>query len=572
MKKKILFLSIASLLSIFTVYALENRFNIDSTKLTITTKPQEVKEEFNIYNLNYNITSENEKLKENITNLSKQVTYLLLGQSGMENESAEEYYQRREDYLKLRYNPTIPKDDNSFSGFAEDSQEYKDDIVSGISVPGMFNILNELEIVYNSIGNIRVSINDDMVISTVTIPDIKIKEEDKENPLKYNVVNTNLVIYYYFKKLDNDYKLYYLFAEKTEDLQDYMGQMEQSENEKNLSILTQTDSKLKDIYDFSKLDNLTDNQVQEIYDNNYQNIMLINSYYNNELKKTANGFLLNNGLVVTTWDFLEKSLVESQFITIKNSEGTIFDIEGIVTINPNANLAVIKLKEEIPAHTILGDIDKIEIEDPVITINSKTSLGLSIQKGIVTSKDEYIQSSIPLTGADEGSPLYNTSGQVIGLNTAKSINSSLSLAINSKALLEIQNKFNNLSFSDIKAISFDNLKEKYYYLKQEEEKVSNLIPKSKWNKFKKVGDISNTIKLKLVKASYDDNIISLRYHNVISDYIDNMQLSLAFRQKLEQDGFKKELDSNSKYIYVNNQYKVIITNEFDYLIVVMVKL
>ncbi len=572
MKKKILLVGIVSFLSIFTVKALENKFNIDSSKLSISVKQKKVKNEFNDYNLTYNISSENEKLKENITNLSKQVTYLLLGSANMQNESAIEYYQRREEYLKLRYNPNIPKDESSFSGFDENSQEYKDDLVSGITVPSMFNILNELDIKYGSIENIRVSINDDMIVSAVTIPNIQIKEEDKENPMNYNLVNTNLIVYYYFKKLNDEYKLYYLFAEKSEDLQDYMGQIERAENERALSVVSQTATNLKDIYDFSKLDSLNDKQIQEIYNKNYQNVVLINSYYNNQLKTSANGLLLNNGLVVTTWDFLEKSLVESQFITIKNGEGTVYEIEGIVTINPNANMAVIKLKEEIPTNTILGDMDQMEVEDPVIAINSKTNLGLSIQKGIVTSKDEYIQSSIPLSGTDEGSPLYNVNGEVVGLNTAQSTNTSLSLAINSKPLLEIQNKFNNINFEDIKAISFETLKEKYYYLKQEEEKVINLIPKSKWKKYQKIGDISNNIKLKLVKASYDNNVVSLRYQNIISDYIDTMQHSLAFRQRLEQDGFKKELDSKSKYIYVNSQYKVIITKEFDYLIVVMVKL
>lgn len=48
-----------------------------------------------------------------------------------------------------------------------------------------------------------------------------------------------------------------------------------------------------------------------------------------------------------------------------------------------------------------------------MTISSKSGVGLSLQTGIVTSKDGYIQSAIPLREADEGSPLYNDAGQLI---------------------------------------------------------------------------------------------------------------------------------------------------------------
>ncbi len=38
------------------------------------------------------------------------------------------------------------------------------------------------------------------------------------------------------------------------------------------------------------------------------------------------------------------------------------------------------------------------------------------------------------------------------------------------------------------------------------------------------------IGLKLVKGSYKDNIISLRYKNDISDYIDTMQFASEYRK------------------------------------------
>ena len=42
--------------------------------------------------------------------------------------------------------------------------------------------------------------------------------------------------------------------------------------------------------------------------------------------------------------------------------------------------------------------------------------------------------------------------------------------------------------------------------------------------------------------------------------------------KLIDDGYKEILNSSKKSIYENNKYQIIIIEEFDYLIVVMVKL
>ena len=132
--------------------------------------------------------------------------------------------------------------------------------------------------------------------------------------------------------------------------------------------------------------------------------------------------------------------------------------------------------------------------------------------------------------------------------------------------------FSGVIFNKIETISFEKLKEDFYYLKYDDEKVVSSIPKSKWKKYSKIGDLEKNIHLELVKASYKDGIVSLRYKNTISKYINSMQLSAVFREQLLQDGYHEVLNSSSKCIYQNAQYKVIIMDEFDYLIIVMVKL
>ena len=148
-----------------------------------------------------------------------------------------------------------------------------------------------------------------------------------------------------------------------------------------------------------------------------------------------------------------------------------------------------------------------------------------MQKGIIIANDGYIQSAIPLLNTDEGSPLLDKNGKVVGINTAGQINTSVSLAVNSNVLKEVQNKFNNIDFEMIETISFNELKEKYYYIKYNDEVVANNISKRKWKEYSKIGNIEENIKLELVKASYKDGVVSLRYQNGISDFISSMQLS-----------------------------------------------
>lgn len=574
MKKKLL-LIILVCVSTFSVYAFSKTFIIDSSKLSFSKnyKKNAVVGEFNNdYALTKTLASTNEELKQEITTLSKKVTYLLLGRGDTLNESAEEYYDRRHNYLDLQYNPEIPKDSNSFSGYDENSDEYKDSILPSFAIPQMFNLLDELNVTYNTIGAIRVGVADNYVISIVSLPDVTIRQEDSDEPMQYNTVSTNLIMYYYFKELNGEYKLYYLFGESTSDLSKYFEDIENNEDSKKISISKNYDTKLREIYDFSKVDSLDENKLNQIYDNNSKNVLILNAYYNNALVANANGILISDGLVITTWNFLEKALINSQFFTVKDGEGNIYEVDGIVTSNPETDLAVIKLKDKVTSTTILNDADTLNIEDAVVTISSKTGVGLTLQTGIVTSKDGYIQSAIPLTQSDEGSPLYDDNGKLVGLNTSKAINTSVSMAIGLDVLKEVKEKISSKEFSSIETVSFDELKEKYYYTSYTEEQIVNTIPNAKWQNFKKIGNIENTIKLELVKANYTNNVVSLRYKNGISNYINSMQLSAVFREELLNSGYRESLKSSTKCIYISDDYKIMIMTEFDYLIVVMVKL
>ena len=558
-----------------TVYALSLDFNFDSSKLSFSTnsKQSSIADKFDDkYQLSYSLKGEDAKTEEEIKELTKKTTYLLLGDFNNENESSEDYYKRHKDYQEMAAYNYFPKDKNSSSGYDETNPLYRYVVASELAIPQLFNSFNELGIIYNSYGDIRVTISGDLVISTLTLPDVKMKEEDKDNSMNYKTIKTNLIIYYYFLKIDGTYRLTYLYGETTDNVSKYFNELEDSETKTTMSIATSYDSNLSSIYNFDKLNALSKNDINNIYNSNLKNVVYLRSYYNNKVVSNGNGVFINDGIILTTWSFLEKALINSQYLTIKDNTGTTYNLDGIVTANPETDVAVIKLKEKSGTCIQLGNKNDIKIEDPAITLSSKSGTGLTIQKGIVIANGDYVQTSIPLTETDEGSPLFDSKGNLIGVNTSKSINSNISMAINLDVIKEIQDKFNYIEFESIKTISFEDLKNEYYYTKYNEENVVNSISKSKWNKYKKIGNIEETIKLELVKASYKDDIVSLRYKNNISNYISSMQLSVSFKEQLIKDGYEEKMNSSSKCIYENKNYQIIIMDEFDYLIIVMVKL
>lgn len=569
--KRYLLLGIALLLIFpYGVFAKEEfGLNISSFDFSVNSKRDLVSNSFNKkYNLKTTISGNNQVIDEDIKRIAKKTTYLLLGKMNLEKESSEDYYKRQQDYYDLAAYKYFPKDSNTKSGYDEGQANYQYVIASELAIPQLFNTFNEVEISYNSYGDIRVTNNKGVVMVTVGLPNIKYKKRSKTNPREYELNKTNLILNYYYIMIDGEYRLCYLFGQTTEEMNKYFNQLEERETKGVLAIAANYNSSLSSLYNFEQVDKMSDEEIDNIYKSNLDKIVYLNAYYNNTVTDSANGFLISDGIVVTTWDFLEKALIKGQYFSIKGNGNNKYEVDGIITANPVNNVVVIKLRDRTNSYVKLAS-EKLVLEDAAITISSKAGVGLIVQKGIIVSHDNYIQTSIPLTEIDDGSPLFNKNGEVIGINTFKS-NNNLSLAVNNKVLKEIQDKFMNVDFNTISSVSFEELKKEYYYVKFNDENIKNSIPDSKWKIYSKIGKIKEEIKLPLVKASYQDNIISLRYKNVSSKYINSMQLAGSFKEQLLIEGFKEVVNSKKKCIYENNKYKVIIIEEFDYLIVVMV--
>jgi uncharacterized protein YxeA len=575
MKKVLLILCSLILTISITVYAAgKNRMTIDIDAINFNiNKNSDITSKFdNNYAIKYDDSSfkEGKDLENTMTILTKKTTYLLLGDPNKNVNDYKDYAKRKAELFDLRYAPNIPKDENG--DLIETSPEYKDDIVTGINIPGMFKLLSEKSITYQHLGAIKVFKTNEYVITRTALDGVTIEWPNENEPLKIDKLETNLVLTYFYKQINNEYKLYWIMAETQDDVETYFSDIENAEsNDNNLAMNSKNISEVSQFYDYSKLNALADSKIKKIYDDNVNRIVILNTYSDKSIINTGVGFFISDGIIATTWNYIEQSLLKGQFILIRDKFDNLYEMDGLVTINPDLDIAIIKLKTKIGSKVTLGDVSKMTSEDPVISISTKTGFGLTVVSGIMVSNDSTIKSLIPISSSDEGSPLFNSNGEVIGINTSKMVNSSLSVAMPSKYLSDLQSQFASTDFNSLTVVNFDKLKEQYYYKNHNKEMVANNIATNIWNKYKNIGNIDKTIVLPLLKASYYDGIVSLRYQNNIPSLIDNIKMSSSFRGKLIDDGYKMTSESPTKYIYENSKYKVIIMDQFNYLIILLAR-
>ncbi|HUJ70902.1 MAG TPA: trypsin-like peptidase domain-containing protein, partial [Verrucomicrobiae bacterium] len=130
---------------------------------------------------------------------------------------------------------------------------------------------------------------------------------------------------------------------------------------------------------------------------------------------SPDGYILTNNHVVGAADEIKVTLSDGREFTAK-----------VIGKDQKTDLALIKIntKDQLPAAT-LGDSDKTEIGDWVVAIGNPFDVGMTVTAGIVSAKgkflggnyDDFIQTDASINPGNSGGPLFNTDGQVIGINT-----------------------------------------------------------------------------------------------------------------------------------------------------------
>jgi len=134
----------------------------------------------------------------------------------------------------------------------------------------------------------------------------------------------------------------------------------------------------------------------------------------------SEGYILTNNHVVA----------EARKITVTMANGKKIE-STLVGRDPRSDLAVIKIPSRyVKIVAKLGDSDKIRVGQKAIAIGNPFGLSHTLTTGIISARnrvimtddgyqiDELIQTDAAINPGNSGGPLLNSSGAVIGINTA----------------------------------------------------------------------------------------------------------------------------------------------------------
>jgi serine protease Do len=153
------------------------------------------------------------------------------------------------------------------------------------------------------------------------------------------------------------------------------------------------------------------------------------NFGDNDRKRRASslgsGFIIDDaGIVVTNFHVIENA----EEITVTLADETSFTAT-VLGQDQKTDIAVLKIDPGDVDLTAVpfGDSDSLRVGDWVLAIGNPFGLGGTVTAGIVSARgrdigngpyDDFIQTDASINRGNSGGPLFNTDGEVIGINTA----------------------------------------------------------------------------------------------------------------------------------------------------------
>jgi serine protease Do len=144
----------------------------------------------------------------------------------------------------------------------------------------------------------------------------------------------------------------------------------------------------------------------------------------------AKGVSLGSGFVVDPAGFI---VTNNHVIATATKITVVFQDNSkhqatLVGVDPKTDLAVLKIVTKTKLTALQwGDSDKVEVGDWVMTVGNPFGLGGTVTTGIVSALgrdiqhgpfDDFLQIDAPINRGSSGGPTFDTSGRVVGINTA----------------------------------------------------------------------------------------------------------------------------------------------------------
>ena len=527
--KKLIFGLLCFFGLIINVYAYETSFYIDVNRININAKGENL-----IAGLDksYSIDTPNFSNEVVVNKEVEELTKKLVDISFSDKTVAEKQKQFS-DYLYIDYENGV----NS--------------LTSALFVETYLKSLDEKNVKYDYIKVIRIVEFEKGLLSFAYLPDVTVNNEKKD-----------MVITFWF--IDN--KIHYAWFSLDDDLESYFKALGEQENQGD--VIGGTYKSISLSGEKVEVDEAT---LTKLYNENVLSSYQITGMNMGGDSLYGSAFAIRKGVVVTTWSLFIQFLSDSQFLYVNDSKGNTYIVEGIIAADTNYDVVVLKLAQEVGQAVRFGDATKLKLDQKLFTINSKVNNGFSINYGsFVKNENGKLKNLFALSSSDVGSALYNVNGEVVGFNTAEVLNSDLSYANSTDYLKKLQTTLNGIPFDSIKAKDLETFKETYYQPLEEEKEYSNLT-EDNLDKLLRLHGLKDKIDLPLVKSSYKNKILSLRYKNSASESLGTMYLVSEYESILKENGYTNTLNTLEKKIYKNNKYQIIIKESMSYLIILIVE-
>ncbi len=138
----------------------------------------------------------------------------------------------------------------------------------------------------------------------------------------------------------------------------------------------------------------------------------------------GSGFVIRaDGFIVTNNHVIE----DTQNIQVTFSNGEKYEAT-IYAQDPLTDLAVLKINAKNLQPLKLSNYDNLRVGDWVIAVGNPFGLESTVSAGIISAKGrqlnlsspltDYIQTDVAINKGNSGGPMINTSGEVVGINTA----------------------------------------------------------------------------------------------------------------------------------------------------------
>lgn len=128
------------------------------------------------------------------------------------------------------------------------------------------------------------------------------------------------------------------------------------------------------------------------------------------------------GLIITNFHVVRNA--EAVQVTLKDGRKFPADPVGL---DPNLDLAVLRIGAKDLPTLPLGDSSKLQVGDYVVAIGNPFGLGQTVTSGIISATDRplgqgdsrrFIQTDAPINPGNSGGALINLHGELVGINSA----------------------------------------------------------------------------------------------------------------------------------------------------------